>query len=107
VDSDFSGLFAVEDGLKPIYDKSRTGYFIKYFDVPILWVSKMQTPIALSTMEAEYIALYQSVRDLIPIREILKEIMLEFLNEKFKPECTTHSKTFVDATPSPNEIIPQ
>jgi hypothetical protein len=33
--------------------------------------------------------------------------MLEVLNEKFKPECTTHSKAFVDATPSPNKIIPQ
>jgi hypothetical protein len=26
---------------------------------------------------------------------------------KLKPECTTHSKAFVDETPSPNEIIPQ
>jgi hypothetical protein len=33
--------------------------------------------------------------------------MLEVLDEKFKPECTTHSKAFVDATPSPNETIPQ
>jgi hypothetical protein len=58
-------------------------------------------------MEADYIALSQSMRDIIPIREILKEIMLEFFNDKFNPECTTHSKAFVDATPSPNEIIPQ
>jgi hypothetical protein len=58
-------------------------------------------------MEAEHIYLSQSMRDLITIREILKEIMLEVLNEKFKPEFTTHSKAFVDATPSPNEIIPQ
>jgi hypothetical protein len=47
LDSDFSGLFAVEDGLKPICAKSRTGYVIKYCDVPILWVSKIQTQIAL------------------------------------------------------------
>jgi hypothetical protein len=39
-------------------------------------------------MKAQYIALYQSMRDLIPIREILKEIMLEALNKKLKPECT-------------------
>jgi hypothetical protein len=107
VDSDFSGLFAVEDGLKPICARSQTGYVIKYCDVPILWVSKIQTQNALSTIEAEYIALSQSMRDLIPIREILREIMLKVLNEKFKPECTTHSKAFMDATPSPNEIIPQ
>jgi hypothetical protein len=47
-------------------------------------------------MDAEYIALSQYMRDLIPIREILKETMLEVLNEKFKPECTTHSKAFND-----------
>jgi hypothetical protein len=45
-----------------------------------MWVSKMQTQTTLSTMEAEYIALSQSMRDLIPIREILKEIMLEVLD---------------------------
>jgi hypothetical protein len=43
------------------------------------------------------------MRDLIPIRDI----MLEVLDEKFNPECTTHSKAFVDTTPSPNKIIPQ
>jgi hypothetical protein len=57
--------------------KSRSGYVIKFCDVPIIWVSRMQTRIALSTMEAEYIALSQSMRDLIKIREILSEIMLE------------------------------
>jgi hypothetical protein len=72
VDSEFSGLFGVEDRLKPICAKSRTGYVIKFFDIPILWVSNMQTHIVLSTMEAECIALSQSMRDSIPIREILK-----------------------------------
>jgi hypothetical protein len=107
VESDFAGLFAVEDGLKPIFAKSRTGYVINYCDVLFFWVSKMQNQIAFSTMEEEYIDLSQSMRDLTPIREILKEIMLEVLNEKFKPQCTTHCKSFVDTTPSPNEIIPQ
>jgi hypothetical protein len=51
VDSDFAGLFGVEDGLKPICAKSRTGYVIKFCDVPILCVPKMQTQIALATME--------------------------------------------------------
>jgi hypothetical protein len=87
--------------------KSRTGYVIKFCNVPILWVSKMQTQISLSTMEAEYIALSQSTRDLIPIRERLKEIMLEIFDEKLKPECITHSKAFQDGTPSKDELIPQ
>jgi hypothetical protein len=33
--------------------------------------------------------------------------MLEVLNDKFKPKCTTHSKSFQDGTPLPDGIIPQ
>ena len=96
VDADFAGLFSVEDKQDPISVKSRTGYVIMYRGAPLHWVSKMQTQIALSTMEAEYIALSQSMRDLIPIREVLKEIM-EFVFER-EPTITYHShaKAFVD-----------
>jgi hypothetical protein len=54
VDSDFGGLFGSENAKDPVSVKSRTGYLIKLGSVPILWVSKLQTQIALSTMEAEY-----------------------------------------------------
>jgi hypothetical protein len=47
------------------------------------------------------------MRDLIPIREKLKEIMLEVWDNKFKPECTSYSKPFIDGTPSKDELIPQ
>jgi hypothetical protein len=62
----------------------------KFCDVPIMWVSKMQTQIALSTMEAEYIALSQTMRYLIRIREILEEIMLEVL-EKNSSQSAHHT----------------
>jgi peroxiredoxin len=58
-------------------------------------------------MEAEYISLSQSMRDLIPVIKVLKEIMLVVFDKKFTPECTTHSKAFQDGTPSKDEIIPQ
>ena len=45
-----------------------------YANCPILWVSHLQTEIALSTAEAEYIALSQSLRDVIPLITLLKEI---------------------------------
>jgi hypothetical protein len=41
---------------------------------PIVFVSKMQTEIALSTTEAKYIALSQAMRDLIPFSNIAKEL---------------------------------
>ena len=53
---------------------SRTGYVITFSGCPIVWVSKMQTEISLSTTEAEYISLSQSLGDVIPLRTIIKEI---------------------------------
>ena len=41
---------------------------------PILWCSKMQTEVALSTTEAEYIALSQSMRDVLPIISLIEEV---------------------------------
>jgi hypothetical protein len=107
VDSDFGGLFSVEDKHDPISVKSRTGYVITYRDAPLMWVSKMQTQVALSTMEAEYIALSQSMRDLIPIRELLKEIMTQVF--KLEPKITyhSHSKAFEDTIGTTPHVIPQ
>ncbi len=45
-----------------------------YANCPILWVSRLQTEIALSTAEAEYIALSQSLCGVIPLITLLKEI---------------------------------
>jgi len=41
---------------------------------PILWGSKLQTETALSTMLAEYIALSNSMRELIPIKRLVAEV---------------------------------
>ena len=97
VDADFAGNFKSEDPNEPVSAKSRTGYVILFGGVPILWVSKLQTQIALSTMEAEYIALAQSMRDIIPLTEILKEIQsIVFQNGPTFSGCTTHCKAFKD-----------
>ena len=98
VDADFGGLFSVEDKQDPISVKSRTGYVIMYRGAPLLWVSKMQTQIALSTMETEYISLSQSMRDLIPIREVLKEIMTTVFERENNIAYHSHSKAFVDTS---------
>ena len=53
---------------------SRTGYIIKYAGCPILWKSKMQSIISLSTTEAEYVALSSALRDVIGIIHVLEEL---------------------------------
>jgi hypothetical protein len=61
-DSDFAGVWHQE--FAPLRDSclSRTGFIIVLAGVPIHWSSKLQTEIALSSTEAEYIALSQCCR---------------------------------------------
>ncbi|KAL7480099.1 hypothetical protein ACHAW6_005808 [Cyclotella cf. meneghiniana] len=66
-DADFAGLYGHEDSQDPHYTHSRTGFLIIVFNCSILWKSKLQREIALSTMEAEYVALSTSCKDLFPI----------------------------------------
>jgi len=54
--------------------KSRAGYVITYANCPILWASKLQTEVALSTMEAEYVCLSQSLRDTNPLMRLMDEV---------------------------------
>lgn len=54
--------------------RSRTGYVILLAGCPVLWKSKLQTEIALSTMEAEYVALSQSCKDLFPLLDQIHEL---------------------------------
>ena len=95
VDADFAGLWAVEDNQDPICVKSRTGYVLVFAGCPVQWVSKLQTEVALSTMEAEYIALSQAMRDLLPMREVVSEIA-EFLKLGDGIDVRTYSKVFED-----------
>lgn len=73
-DADFAGLYGHEDSQDPHCARSRTGYVIRAFSCPILWRSKLQTEIALSTMEAKYVALSTACKDLIPSIALVKEL---------------------------------
>ena len=90
VDADFSGNWTAADSDDPENVLSRTGYIIYYAGCPIHWVSKLQTEIALSTTESEYIALSQSMRDVIPMMNLLDEFRkILFIEEKIPSvRCT-------------------
>ena len=81
----------------PSTAKSRIGFVITYAACPILWASKLQTCISLSTAEAEYVALFQSLRDTIPIMKLLEELK----DQVFKPASIkpmVHCQAFEDNT---------
>jgi hypothetical protein len=76
VDAAFAGLWGYEDKQDPSCVKSRTGFVVFVGDCPVLWGSKMQTEIALSTMESEYIALSEAMKQLIVLKRLVIAISL-------------------------------
>jgi hypothetical protein len=73
-DTDFAGGWSVADLENADNVLSRTGFVICYANCPIVWCSKLQTKIALSTGEAEYIAMSHALRETIPIQNLIKNI---------------------------------
>ena len=75
VDADFAGLFGREPSEEAVSVKSRTGYIISLGGCYLVSKSQLQTTIALSTSESEYGALSQAMRTLLPIREMVLELV--------------------------------
>jgi len=75
VDADFAGLYSKEDHDDPTSVRSRTGFVIALGGNVVLWQSKLQTEIALSTMSAEYIAMSIAMRSLIHLRNVHAEVV--------------------------------
>ena len=95
VDADFAGLWGTEDPQDPVVSKSRTGYVIKLSGCPVIWFSKLQELTALSSMESEYIALSNSLRQVLYLRKVVEE-MAENIGYKAQLELRTHSTVFED-----------
>jgi len=76
-DADFSGNWKKDDD-ESVHDdstaRSRSGYIISYLGCPILWKSQLQTEIALSSTESEYISLSQALRKTIPLMKTVQEM---------------------------------
>jgi hypothetical protein len=76
VDADFLGQYvkgAPDMHLDAMTAKSRTGFVITYAGCPIVWGSKLQRESALSTTEAEYMAISEAFRSLLPLMDLLEE----------------------------------
>ena len=91
-DASFAGDWKRETATDdPATAHSRTGYVIMLADCPLIWASKLQTEIALSTTECEYVSLSEALRNVIPIMHILEEcVEHDLLDTTFKPKikCT-------------------
>ena len=73
-DADFAGLHGYEDDQDPVSVKSRTGFVLTLFGCPVIFQSKLQKEITLSSTAAEYVAFSMAMRELLPMRRLLQEI---------------------------------
>jgi len=93
-DADFAGLWNAEVATDPTCVRSRTGFVISLGGTPVLWASKLQTEITLSTTESEYVALSTAMRSLLPLRQLVFEVA-EALNVK-RDEVTKVCRVWED-----------
>ena len=75
VDSDFLGLYGHEDRSDPTNVKSRCGYTMLLNNCPLIWSSSLMDGIAMSTMMAEYYALSIAMREVVPLRELIQQVV--------------------------------
>jgi hypothetical protein len=74
VDADFSGNWDPKESWDRDTARSRHGYILKYENCPILWKLQLQTEIALSSTESKYTGMSYSLREVITLMELLREM---------------------------------
>ena len=74
VDAAFACGWGTELGTNPDSVKSRTGYIVEIANCPVIWILKLQTTIATSTMESEYTAMSMALRSVIPLLAVIESV---------------------------------
>ncbi|KAH9725713.1 hypothetical protein KPL70_007982 [Citrus sinensis] len=78
--------------------KSTTGYVFTLAGAAVSWVSKLQTAVALSTTEAEYMAATQACKEAIWIQRLLEE--LGHKQQKISVYCDSQSALHIIRNPT-------
>ena len=90
VDSDFAGDLDKR--------KSTTGYVFTLAGGAVSWLSKLQTVVALSTTEAEYMAATQACKEAIWIQRLIEE--LGHKQQKISVYCDSQSALHIARNPA-------
>ena len=75
VDADYAGLFGIEDPEDKDSARSRMGYLARLGNFPIVAKSMLHTSVVQSTAESEYTALSYALKVLIPLQQLVQELM--------------------------------
>ena len=74
VDSDFLGIYGKEERTDIDNVRSRGGHVFLVNGCPIIWQSKLIDAVCLSTMMAEYYALSIAMREVLPLRALVRTV---------------------------------
>ena len=75
VDAYFAGMWGHEDPQDPICASIINGFVVTFSNFPLMWVLKIHTYIGLSTLHSEYVELYRSVRELLPLKSLIRKLI--------------------------------
>ncbi|XP_053202146.1 uncharacterized protein LOC128387035 [Panonychus citri] len=64
--------------------KSTSGFVVTLGDSPVSWSSKLQKSVALSTTEAEYMAIADCTKDILWYQQLLKDLKVSITNENYE-----------------------
>ena len=67
-----------------------------FSNCPLFWVSKLQTDISLSILHSEYVAFSHSVRSLLPLKSLIKEVIENFGIDSEKLKFFSGSTVYED-----------
>jgi hypothetical protein len=95
-DADWAGDFDTS--------RSTTGYIVYLWGAAIAWQSRLQPTVATSTMEAEYMAAYGAIQEIVWIRGVMTELGIKEFELSGKAAPTTlnmDSKSAIDLAQNP------
>ena len=95
-DADFAGLWGHEDPQDHICARNKTGSVVTFSNCPLLWVSKLQTYIALSILHSNYVSLSHSVREFLTLKSIIKEVIDNLVIDSEKLMFVSSSTIYED-----------
>ena len=109
-DAYFTGMWVHENPQNPICDTSITVFAVKFSKILLLWVSKIQTYISIYTLHFKYVELSNSIRALLPLKIIIKKVIVNLVIDSKKLKFVSISTFYeenngaivVSTTPSMN-----
>nr|GEW98422.1 retrovirus-related Pol polyprotein from transposon TNT 1-94 [Tanacetum cinerariifolium] len=87
-----------KNGDDQVESKSTTGYVFALWGGTVSWVSKLQSVVAMSTTEAEYVAVAQASKEAVWLKMLLEELGYE--QEKITLFCDNQSALYLARNPA-------